>query len=199
MSTAIRLVVGLGNPGETYQETRHNIGTRWVRDLASRFDIGLSRSRLYRAEKGRGQILGHDVRLLLPSTYMNNSGVAVARYLRYFRIKPTETLVVFDDVAFEPGNTRFKLGGGTNGHNGIRSIISHLRGVEDFKRLRIGVGHPGDPNMMTRYLTKSKMPSKERELAEWSSHMDDELLQWLLDGDWERVMTALHSRKPNQG
>lgn len=107
--------------------------------------------------------------------------------------------MVFDDVAFEPGNTRFKLGGGTNGHNGIRSVISHLQGVDDFKRLRIGVGHPGDPNLMTRYLTQSKMPSKDRELAEWSSHMDDELLQWLLDGDWERVMTALHSRKPNRG
>ena len=198
MSTAIRLVVGLGNPGPDYQNTRHNVGTRWVKDLAIRFGIKLSRSRLFQAEKGRGRILGHDVRLIVPTTYMNNSGVAVGRFVRYFKIEPAETLVVFDDVAFEPGNTRFKLGGGTNGHNGIRSIIRHLQGNDEFKRLRIGVGHPGDPDVMARYLTTSVMPSEERELAEWSSHMDEAVLLWLLEGDWERVMTALHSRKPSR-
>ena len=190
-------MVGLGNPGEAYRKTRHNIGACWVRDLASRFAIKLTLSRTFRGEIGRGDVLGHDVRFLLPTTYMNNSGLAVGSYIRYFNIEPTEILVVFDDVAFEPGNTRFRTRGGTNGHNGVRSILKHLQGIDDFKRLRIGVGHPGDTDLMTPYLTRSEMPASDRELAEWSSHMNDELLQWLLDGDWERVMTALHSRRPD--
>ena len=188
--------MGLGNPGETYKNTRHNVGARWVRSIAERFGISIKPSRSFHGEVGRGSLLGHDVRLLIPTTYMNKSGLSTSAYVRYFDIDPNEMLVISDEIAFDPGNTRFKMRGGPNGHNGLRSIIAYLGGNEDFKRLRIGVGHPGDVESMTPYLTKAKMSSNERELVEWSSHMNDELLGWLLEGDWERVMTALHSRKP---
>ena len=193
MATPIRLLVGLGNPGETYQLTRHNVGANWLRSLASRFDVTLKHDRVKRAEIGRGILLGHDVRLLVPTTYMNQSGEAIGPFLRYFRIDPDEVLVAYDDVAFNAGQTRLKFGGGPGGHNGLRSLIKHLGGDRNFGRLRIGVGHPGSSKDLVGYLTKNKMPDADRECAIESSFLDDEILGWLFAGDWQKAMTKLNS------
>lgn len=193
MATPIRLLVGLGNPGEAYQLTRHNVGANWLRALASRFNIALKHDRAKRAEIGRGLLLGHDVRLLIPATYMNQSGEAFGPFLRYFRIDADETLVAYDDVAFEVGQTRLKFGGGAGGHNGLRSLISHIGDNRDFGRLRIGVGHPGPSKDLVAFLTRVKMPESDRERALESSYLDDELLGWLFTGDWQKAMTKLNS------
>ncbi len=193
MATPIRLLVGLGNPGETYQLTRHNIGANWLRALASRFDVLLKHDRSKRAEIGRGILLGHDVRLLVPTTYMNLSGEAIGPFLRYFRIDPDEVLVAYDDVAFDVGQTRLKFGGGPGGHNGLRSLIKHLGGDRNFGRLRIGVGHPGTSRDLEGFLTQVKMPESDQEQALESSHLDDEVLEWLFRGDWQKAMTRLNS------
>ena len=186
-------MVGLGNPGDSYRLTRHNAGERWLYAIASRFAITLRSDKRRKLEYGRGLILGHDVRLIVPTTYMNRSGEAVGPYLRYFDIKPGETLIAFDDVAFEVGVTKLKMGGSAAGHNGIRSIINSLSGEKEFGRLRIGVGHPGNQRQMVRFLTEQTMPQADRELADSSSNLDDETLAWLLEGDWQRAMTRLHS------
>ncbi|MCY4130133.1 MAG: aminoacyl-tRNA hydrolase [Gammaproteobacteria bacterium] len=193
MAAPIRLLVGLGNPGETYQLTRHNIGANWLRALALRFGIQLKHDRAKRAEIGRGLLLSHDVRLLIPTTYMNQSGEAIGPFLRYFRIDPDETLLAYDDVAFEVGQTRLKFGGGAGGHNGLRSLIKHIGDNRDFGRLRIGVGHPGSSKDLVGFLTRVKMPEPDRIRALESSYLDDELLRWLFTGDWQKAMTKLNS------
>ena len=188
---AIRLIAGLGNPGARYEATRHNAGRRFVRYLARRFGIELTGSTKFRASAGRGRIAGTDLRLLLPSTYMNRSGDAVGAYARYYRIEPEEVLVAHDEVAFPPGILRLKDGGGTNGHNGIESVIAGL-GSRDFARLRIGVGHPGDRDRMLGYLTTAAMPEAEWDRVDAACRLEDGLLEVLLRGDLQSAMNRLH-------
>ena len=193
---SLRLIVGLGNPGPAYADTRHNIGVAFVRHIASRFGIGFKTATQVKGEVGRGLFGDADVRLLLPGCYMNQSGEVVAPYARYYRVAPEEMLVAYDEVAFEPGTVRLKTGGGANGHNGIKSIIEHL-GSRDFHRLRIGVGHPGDKTEMVRYLTAVKMPAEQRERAAAAFRLDDELLTALATGQMQAVMNQLHTASPS--
>ena len=187
----MRLIVGLGNPGARYEATRHNAGRWFVRGLAERFAIELTGSTKFRASAGRGKVGGADLRLLLPSTYMNRSGEAVGTFARYYRIEPGEILVAHDEVAFPPGILRLKAGGGTNGHNGIESVIRGL-GSRDFARLRIGVGHPGDKERMLGYLTTVAMPQAERERVNAACCLEDDLLELLVRGDLQEAMNRLH-------
>jgi len=194
--TAIRLIAGLGNPGPRYQHTRHNVGADWVAALARRFGITLSEQSRFRGLLGRGDLLGHDVRLLLPLTYMNLSGDSVGAVARFYRVEPQEILVAYDEMAFEPGVVRLKTGGGDNGHNGIRSVISGLGNARNFHRLRIGVGHPGDRDRVTAYLTSVTPPARERELIEAGFELPDSILEQLLDGKIQKVMNWLHAPDP---
>ena len=191
MATALRLVVGLGNPGPAYAATRHNIGAAFVRRLAERFRVQLAPTAKFKAEAGRGWAAGVDLRLLLPGLYMNQSGQVVGPYARYHRIEPEQILVAYDEAAFAPGVARLKSGGGANGHKGVKSLIEHL-GSRDFHRLRIGVGHPGDKAQMVRYLTEVPMPPNERELAAAALDLDEELLASLVRGELGKVMNRLH-------
>ena len=191
MATALRLIVGLGNPGPAYAATRHNIGAAFVRLLAERFRLPLAPTAKFKAEAGRGSAVGVELRLLLPGLYMNRSGQVVGPYARYHRIEPEEILVAYDEAAFAPGVVRLKTGGGANGHNGVKSLIEHL-GSRDFHRLRIGVGHPGDKAQMVRYLTEVPMPPDERELAAAAFNLDDDLLASLVRGELGKAMNRLH-------
>ena len=191
MGAALRLVVGLGNPGPAYAATRHNVGAAFVRHLAERFAVRLAPSARFKAEAGRGTVAGVGLRLLLPGLYMNQGGQVVGPYARYHRIEPERILVAYDDVAFAPGVVRLKTGGGANGHNGVKSLIEHL-GARDFHRLRIGVGHPGDKAQMVRYLTEVPMPPDERDLAAAACKLDDDLLAFLVRGELGAAMNRLH-------
>lgn len=193
MFTPIRLIVGIGNPGSKYEQTRHNAGERWVRVLAQEFDIPLPLSSRHRGWLGRGKMIDHDVRLLVPVTYVNASGESVSSVCRYYKIEPEEVLVAYDEVAFPPGVCRLKFGGGANGHNGVENVIQHFSKRRDFGRLRIGVGHPGDPERLVSYLTQEDMPTSEAELSAEASVLNKECLDWLLDGDWQRAMTSFHT------
>jgi len=189
---AIRLIVGLGNPGPRYELTRHNVGANFVGYLARRFALSLSPDSKFKGLVSRGDLCGFDVRLLLPTTYMNDSGESVAPMSRFFKIEPEEILVAHDEMAFEPGLLRLKPGGGDNGHNGLRSIIACLGGQRGFHRLRIGVGHPGDREQVTPYLTSHTMPKQERTAVEQAWEFPDELLRALISGDMASAMNALH-------
>ena len=169
--TALKLIVGLGNPSPSYDHTRHNVGALWVRALARRYGVSLAADSKFKGEIGRGTIAGVDCRLLVPATYMNASGDSVGAVQRFYKLSVAEILVAYDEMAFEPGVARLKQGGGDNGHNGIGSIIQCLGNSRNFHRLRIGVGHPGDRSKVTAFLTSVRMPAAERELGRrrWSA------------------------------
>jgi len=190
---AIRLIVGLGNPGARYEATRHNVGARFVRRLAEETGISLEPNTRFKGEIGRGELFGRDVRLLVPSTLMNASGESVGPVANYFRIAPGEVLVAYDEVAFEPGVVRLKEGGGPNGHNGVRSVIAGLGNRREFVRLRIGVGHPGDREDMVAYLTAHTPPAEERERIDEALQAAREVLPLVVEGSLQKAMTRLHS------
>ncbi|MEM6708957.1 MAG: aminoacyl-tRNA hydrolase [Pseudomonadota bacterium] len=192
--SALALLVGLGNPGPTYARTRHNIGADWIETLAERYGIPLAVEGKFHGRVGRGRVAGHDLRLLIPTTYMNDSGRAVGALARFYKWFPEQILVAYDEMAFEPGQVRLRQGGGDNGHNGIRSLVSHLGNSKNFHRLRIGVGHPGDARRVTSYLTQQTPSVDERVAIERGlDRLNDELLSTILDGDIAAAMNRLHA------
>ncbi len=190
---AIRLIAGIGNPGSRYARTRHNVGWDWVADLAGRFGITLSEDSKWKGLVGRGDVLGHDVRFVIPLTFVNLSGESIGPMARFFKIEPVEALIAYDEVAFPSGVAKLKQGGGHNGHNGIKSIISGFGNARDFSRLRIGVGHPGDKASMIGFLTGTKIPADEQRDIDESVAMDDTTLGALLDGDLATAMNRFNA------
>jgi len=191
MATGIRLIVGLGNPGSSYAETRHNAGFRFIEQLVSRTGASLKNESKLGGHAAKVTIAGNDVWLLMPDTFMNNSGDSVAAAARFYKVDPEETLVVHDELDLSPGTVRLKVGGGHGGHNGLRDIIPKL-GSKEFVRLRIGIGHPGSASQVASYVLK-KAPNAEQELTDEAiaralSHIDD-----IVIGDFERVMNDLHT------
>jgi peptidyl-tRNA hydrolase, PTH1 family len=155
----MRLLVGLGNPGARYTGNRHNIGFMVVEAIARRHSIGPWRRRFH-GVAAEGPIGGERALLLLPGTYMNDSGLAVADAARFYKLEPGQIIVVHDELDLAPGKVRVKVGGGAAGHNGLRSITAHIG--NDYKRVRIGVGHPGDKDLVLNYVladfAKSERP-----------------------------------------
>ena len=190
---SIRLIAGLGNPGPRYADTRHNAGAWFLDYLAARFGIRLSTDTRFKGALGRGLVLGRDVRLLKPATYMNLSGESVGAVARFYRIGAPEILVAYDEMAFEPGMVRLKTGGGSNGHNGIESVIAGLGNDRGFHRLRIGVGHPGDRDGVMPYLTGIRTPTEIRTRIEEACQLSESVLADLLDGEIGKAMNRLHA------
>jgi PTH1 family peptidyl-tRNA hydrolase len=156
------LFVGLGNPGERYVANRHNIGFMAVQAIARRHDIAPFRRR-FQGVAVEGTIGGEKILLLLPGTYMNESGRAVQEAASFFKLEPGQVLVFHDEAELSHGKVRVKLGGGNAGHNGLRSISDHIG--NDYRRVRLGIGHPGDKSLMERYVlqdfAKSEFPGVE--------------------------------------
>jgi len=195
-ASPLKLIVGLGNPGPTYANTRHNVGAVWVETLARQHGIVLRDDAKYHGLVGRGEIADTEVRLLIPLTYMNLSGDAVAPLARFFKITTAEILVAHDELAFEPGQVRLKTGGGINGHNGLRDIIPKLGNDDKFHRLRIGVGHPGSPDKVASYLTSARIPDKELERIETALVFKPYALTALIQGDVPRAMNSINTKPP---
>ena len=191
-ASPLKLIVGLGNPGPTYANTRHNVGAVWVETLARQHGIVLRDDAKYHGLVGRGEIAETEVRLLIPLTFMNLSGDAVAPLAKFFKISSDELLVAHDELAFEPGQIRLKTGGGVNGHNGLKDIIPKLGNDDRFHRLRIGVGHPGSPDKVASYLTSARIPDKELEKIELALNFKPAGLKALLRGDMPRAMNLIN-------
>ncbi len=143
------LLVGLGNPGTKYVRNRHNIGFMAMEAIAKHHNITPWR-RKYQGVAVEGTIGGERVQLLLPGTYMNESGRAVQEAARFHKLEPGQIIVFHDELELAPGKVRVKIGGGNAGHNGLRSITAHVG--NEYKRVRIGIGHPGDKNLVERYV-----------------------------------------------
>ena len=187
----VQLIVGLGNPGPEYANTRHNAGQDLVELLAHRLGTHLQFESKFFGLSGRVRLADQDLRLLVPSTFMNRSGQALAALSQFYKIAPENILVVHDELDLPPGISRFKVGGGHGGHNGLRDIISTLANNRNFSRLRLGIGHPGNASLVSAYVLKKAQP-KEREEIERAIDRSLEVLPDIVSGNAEKAMRQLH-------
>ena len=191
MATPLKLIVGLGNPGAEYEQTRHNAGAWLVQLLAGRKGVRLGVDSKLHAQLGKAVLAGQPVWLAQPATYMNHSGSPVQALLNYYRIAPEEMLVVHDELDLPPGVARLKFDGGHGGQNGLRDIMRQL-GHGRFHRLRIGIGHPGDRNRVTPWVLGR--PGAQ-DLAAINQAIENALavLDQVVAGDLEAAMHRLHT------
>ncbi|MFT4824853.1 MAG: PTH1 family peptidyl-tRNA hydrolase [Halioglobus sp.] len=186
------MIVGLGNPGSEYRGTRHNAGADFIDELARQSSTSLQPESKFFGLSARVTLSGHDLRLLIPTTFMNRSGKSVAALASFFKIAPEEILVAHDELDIPTGTGRFKRGGGHGGHNGLRDIVPALGNNKEFYRLRIGIGHPGHASKVTGYVLGS--PSQV-DRGHIDACIDEAIaaLPLLLAGEDNKAMTHLHS------
>ncbi len=191
----LRLLVGLGNPGSKYAATRHNAGYWFADAVASRFAATFHPNSRFFGELAEFSLSGQPVRVLKPTTYMNESGRSVAAVVQFFRLSVEDLLIAHDEIDLPPGVVRLKRGGGHGGHNGLRDVIPAL-GSPDFTRLRIGVGHPGHKDLVTGYVL-NRPRSEEQALIKTAVADALDAFEIILSGDLPRAMNSLH-RMPQQ-
>lgn len=191
----MKLIVGLGNPGAQYENTRHNAGEMYVRTLARAYHTSLNPDGKYYGELAKTTIGKHDTLLLIPTTFMNKSGKSVAALANFLKIEPEDILVAHDELDIPVGTGRFKQGGGHGGHNGLRDIISSLGNRKDFWRLRIGIDHPGHVSKVTGWVL-NKAPKAEFEQIEDLIQHAINATETFINGDTATAMQTLHSIKP---
>ena len=190
----IRLIVGLGNPGEQYEATRHNVGFWLVDRIAEDFRETFRAESKFFGQLARVRVAGEDLRLLKPSTYMNRSGQSIAAVARFYSIPPEQILVAHDELDHPVGQVRLKQGGGHAGHNGLRDTIAALGGSRDFWRLRIGIAHPGERTLVTGYVLGR--PSKaDAEQIDAALADAERILADLVAGRFQIAMNRLHSQR----
>ena len=189
------LIIGLGNPGPKYAETRHNAGFWFLDRLAESAGLSFRRNLRLHSHVAKGLVHGHDCVLARPRTYMNESGRAVRAVMDYYRAEPGQVLVAYDELDLPPGTARLKHGGGHGGHNGLRDIFRHTVD-QSFLRLRIGIGHPGNKNAVTGYVLGRPTAEQER-LIRGSIEDSLDVLPLVLAGDLPAAMKALHTEKDN--
>lgn len=190
MPTAIKLIVGLGNPGPEYEQTRHNAGAWLVRQLAEDSRANLRRETKFKGLVSSITVQGHECWLLIPSTFMNLSGQAVSAMAGFYKIAPEEILVAHDELDFAAGIVRLKQGGGHGGHNGLRDIAAHLHSSE-FHRIRIGIGHPGDRNEVHDYVLSAPSRHDRQQIDQAIAQLLTTLPD-LITGHFQKVMRELH-------
>jgi len=191
LSGSIQLIVGLGNPGQKYEKTRHNAGFWFLDELARQAGASFRHEQKFQGEVAKASLRDHTVHLLKPSTFMNLSGQSVAAMARFYQIEPENILVVHDELDLPCGSAKLKRGGGHGGHNGLRDIINHIG--KNFLRLRIGIDHPGDAREVVAYVLKTPGQEQLQEI-ETALRDADDIVPELLAGELERAMHKLHSK-----
>ena len=194
VSQEIKLLVGLANPGPEYAKTRHNAGAWVVEELARVHNIALKNESKFFGYTGRIMVNGEDLRLLIPTTFMNLSGKAVASVAKFYQIKPEEIMIAHDELDLPPGVGKFKKGGGHGGHNGLKDSISRLGNNKEFYRLRIGIGHPGHKDRVSGYVL-GRAPAKEQECIDAVVDESVRSLDILLKDGIAKAQNRLHTFK----
>ncbi len=192
--TAIRLFVGLGNPGTEYEATRHNAGFWWVDALARELKVNLAPDKAYHGLAARASVQGQTVWLLEPQTFMNLSGKSVAALARFFKIQPQEILVVHDELDVAPGQAKLKFGGSHAGHNGLRDIHAQL-GTGDYWRLRLGIGHPGVKSEVVDWVLRKPAPEQRTAIEECVARTL-KAVPAMLAGEMDKATLIVHTHKP---
>lgn len=192
--SSIKLIVGLANPGSQYQDTRHNAGAWYVEELARAYNIPFKVESKFHGLFAKGLIGSEEIKLLIPTTFMNVSGKAIQAVANFYKIAPEEILVAHDELDIDPGTLKLKKGGGHGGHNGLRDTISKLGNNKDFIRLRVGIGHPGHKSQVTGYVLGRPSPDDRNAI---NLAIDEAVRETptLLNGDWDKAVQRLHSVK----
>ena len=191
LTANLRLIVGLGNPGADYVDTRHNAGFWLIDEIAADQGLIFRFEKRFNADECKFRANGRDVFLQKPQTFMNRSGQSVAALARYYKIAAEEILVIHDELDLPPGVNRIKQSGGHGGHNGLRDIINHL-GSRDFFRLRVGIGHPGDSKQVVNYVLH-KPSVADLSVIEAANRDTLAVMPQLLEGRIDKAMQALHT------
>jgi len=189
--TGVSLIVGLGNPGAEYENTRHNAGVWFVNDIAQATQTQLKREAKYHGLHGVTKFHDHECHLLIPTTFMNVCGISIQALANYYKISPQSILVAHDEVDLPVGIVRLKFDGGHGGHNGLRDIISHLH-TNQFHRLRIGVGRPANGEDTADYVLS---PPKKTERTHINQALQQacDVMPLMMTGKFQQAMHALHT------
>ena len=190
----IRLIVGLGNPGAQYQDTRHNAGFWFVDEVARIAGATLRPEPRFHGLAARVMLDSHELWLLEPTTFMNRSGQAVSALARFYKIAPEQILIAHDEIDLPVGQVKLKYAGGHGGHNGLRDLHAHL-GTPNYWRLRIGIGHPGVKGEVIHWVLKKPAPD-QRQLIEDSIAHSLKAYPTMLAGDMDKATLLVHTTKP---
>ena len=194
MGISVQLIVGLGNPGSEYEQTRHNAGANFVLALSEQYQATLQTESKFFGSTARITIEEQDIRLLIPNTYMNLSGKSIVTMARFYQINPEKILVIHDDLDLNPGISRFKIGGGHGGHNGLKDTIKELGNNANFSRLRIGIGDTGNAREVVNFVLK-KAPQCEQQLRNEAIVEAVRVIPLAVSGDWGKAMKELHTQQ----
>jgi peptidyl-tRNA hydrolase, PTH1 family len=193
VADSILFIVGLGNPGKDYEDTRHNAGALFVEALARSAGASLKPERKFHGLHSKILLHRHEIHLLNPTTFMNRSGQAVAALAQFYKIAPEQILVAHDELDIPLGTARIKKGGGHGGHNGLRDIIAHLQ-TKEFYRLRLGIDHPGDKSQVVNYVL-GRFGISERQIFDQLADESIRVMPWLVEGEHAKAMNQLHTYK----
>ena len=183
-------IIGLGNPGLKYDHTRHNIGKDWLIDLSSKFFKEFKTKSKYEADIGESH--NGEVLWVIPSNYVNNSGSTVKKILKSSSLSISDILIIHDDLDLNPGDLRLKESGGHGGHNGLRDIIEKI-GEKNFKRLRVGIGHPGEKSEVTNWVLRKFSPN-EKKLMNSSYEKFKKVFEMICSEQFEAVQKIHHTK-----
>jgi PTH1 family peptidyl-tRNA hydrolase len=189
-TATIKLIIGLGNPGDKYSKTRHNAGFWFIDALANRYNSSFKTETKFSGEVAKIAIDGESVWLLKPSTFMNRSGLAAHQISSFYKIPVEQVLVAYDELDLSPGTVRLKKSGGHGGHNGLRDL--HAQISKDYMRLRFGIGHPGDRTKVADYVLSRPSQGDEIEINNAIDRALDVIAQ-IISGDTQKAMNTLHT------
>ena len=187
------LIAGLGNPGARYVKTRHNAGTDLINMLAKKHSLELKENKSLKGKINSLKISNTEVFFFIPNVFMNHSGKSLKPTIKKLNIPLEKILIVHDDLDLPSGSCKLKNGGGDGGHNGLKSVIESLGGSKDFKRMRIGIGHPGNSKLVNKYVVqKGSLQERKERLNAIENGL--EIIEFIIEDKWDLALNTLHSK-----
>lgn len=190
----VKMIVGLGNPGSKYNDTKHNIGFMAVDRIVKDLDVNFTEDKNFKAEIGSDFINGEKIYFIKPTTFMNNSGIAVKALLTYYNISIKDMIIIYDDLDMEVGKIRFRQKGSAGGHNGIKSIIAHL-GTQEFDRIKVGIGRPNGRMTVINHVLGKFDKNDEIMILNTLDKVDNAVNYYLQTNDFQKTMQKYNSLK----
>ncbi|HEO5651372.1 TPA: aminoacyl-tRNA hydrolase [Streptococcus agalactiae] len=190
----VKMIVGLGNPGSKYNDTKHNIGFMAVDRIVKNLDVNFTEDKNFKAEIGSDFINGEKIYFIKPTTFMNNSGIAVKALLTYYNISIKDMIIIYDDLDMEVGKIRFRQKGSAGGHNGIKSIIAHL-GTQGFDRIKVGIGRPNGRMTVINHVLGKFDKNDEIMISNTLDKVDNAVNYYLQTNDFQKTMQKYNGLK----